>query len=273
MARLYKTEGIVLKHLYIGEADAVVTICTAERGKLRAIARGVRRPKSRLAGHLEPLTHCSIMLAEGRNFDIVSGCETLDSFQDMRADLWLLSCGLYVADVTNRLSVEDAENRSLFHLLVNALHLLSNSVDPAVVLRYFELHSLGCSGFLPELWECVLCHRKLEVRTNYFSPAAAGLLCPDCRSKEGLTRAASVEAIKVLRFLAQSECSVLSRLKLKPSLAKEIEDIMQGYVTYVLDREVASAKWLRQLRADEGRTRRAQENVIGCQPSAESGPD
>ncbi len=98
-----------------------------------------------------------------------------------------------------------------------------------------------------------LCHRKLEATTNYFSPAAAGLLCPDCRGKEGLDRPASVDCVKVLRFFAQNECPALSRLRLKPRLAREIEDLMQGYVTYVLDREVASAKWLRQLRAETTR--------------------
>ncbi len=273
MSRLYKTEGVVLKHSYTGEADALLAFCTPERGKLRAIARGVRRPKSRLAGHLEPLTYCTMMLAEGRNFDIVSGCETIDSFQAIRADLWLLSCSLYVADLTDRLSVEGAENRALFRLLLNALHSLTVKVDPALVLRHFEFHSLACSGYLPELWECALCHHKLEATTNYFSPAAAGLLCPDCRGKEGLDRPTSVDSVKVLRFLAQNECAALTRLRLKPRLAREIEDLMQGYVTYVLDREVASAKWLRELRADEEQTRRVSVTPIGGQPPVESGPD
>jgi DNA repair protein RecO (recombination protein O) len=264
----------VLKRSYMGEADALLTFCTPERGKLRAVARGLKRPKSRLAGHLEPLTHCSMMLAEGRNLDIVSGCETLDSFQAIRSDLWLLSCGLYVADLTDRLSAEGAENRPLFHLLLNALHALSDDIDPALVLRHFELNSLACSGYLPELWECVLCHRKLEATTNYFSPAAAGLLCPDCRGKEGLDRPASVDSVKVLRFFVQNECSELARLKIHPRLAREIEDMMQGYVTYVLDREVASAKWLRQLRAGEGQViKGAQENLTGGQMPVESGQD
>ena len=273
MSRLYKTEGVVLKRSYMGEADALVTFCTPDRGKLRAVARGVRRPKSRLAGHLEPLTHCTMMLAEGRNLDIVSGCETLDSFQGIKSDLWVLSCGLYLADLTDRLSAEGAENRPLFHLLLSALHSLSGGVDPAIVLRYFELRSLACCGYLPELWECVLCHRKLEATTNHFSPAAAGLLCPDCRGKEGLDRPTSVDAVKVLRFFARNECPALARLKLKPHLAREIEDLMQGYVTYVLDREVASAKWLRQLRADEEQTRRVPVNLLGGQPPVVSGAD
>ncbi len=249
MSRLYKTEGVVLKRLYMGEADAIVTFCTPERGKVRAIARGVRRPRSRLAGHLEPLTHCTLMLAEGRSFDIISGCETLGSFPVLRSDLWLLSCGLYAADLADRLSAEDAENRPLFRYLVDALTSLDRGVDPALVLRYFEFHSLACSGFLPELWECPLCHRQLEAVTNYFSPAAAGLLCPDCRGREGLDRPASVDAVKVLRYLARHEASDVARIRLRPSLARELEDLMQGFVTYVLDREVASARWLRELRS------------------------
>jgi DNA repair protein RecO (recombination protein O) len=273
MSRLYKTEGVVLKHSYIGEADALVTLCTPDRGKLRAVARGVRRPKSRLAGHLEPLTHCTMMLAEGRTLDVVSGCATLDSFQGIKSDLWLLSCGLYTADLTDRLSAEGAENRPLFRLLLDALHSLAVGVDPALVLRYFELRALACSGYLPELWECAVCHRKLEAITNYFSPAAAGLLCPSCRGKEGLSRPASVDSVKVLRFFARNECPALARLRLKPRLAREIEDLMQGYVTYVLDREVTSAKWLRELRADEGQTREVPANSVVRQPPVERGAD
>ena len=248
MSRLYKTEGVVIKRLYMGEADALLTFCTPESGKLRAVARGVRRPRSRLAGHLEPLTRCRLMLAEGRSLDVVSGCETEDSFPALRSDLWLLSCGLYAADLADRLSAEGAENRRLYRLLVNALDALDRGVDPAVVLRHFEFHSLACSGYLPELWECARCHRQLEATTNYFSPAAAGLLCPDCRGREGLDRPASVDVVKVLRYLARHEGPDVARLKLGASLAREVEDLMQGYVTYVLDREVASAKWLRELR-------------------------
>ena len=273
MSRLYKTEGVVLKHSYIGEADALLTFCTPDRGKLRAVARGVRRPKSRLAGHLEPLTYCTMMLAEGRTLDVVSGCEALDSFQGIKSDLWLLSCGLYAADLTDRLSAEGAENQPLFRLLLNALRSLAGGVDPALVLRYFEFHSLACSGYLPELWECALCHRKLEATTNYFSPAAAGLLCPNCRGKEGLDRPTSVDCVKVLRFFTRNECPALARLRVKPRLAREIEDLMQGYVTYVLDREVASAKWLHELRPENGQAGKAPNSLTGGQPAVESGAD
>lgn len=237
-----------MRHSYTGEADALLTICTPERGKLRAVARGVKKTRSRLAGHVEPLTYCSMMLAEGRNFDIVSGCETLESFETIRTDLWLLSCGLYLADLTDRLSVDGAENRPLFYLLLNALESLRSGINSALILRYFELRSLACTGYLPELWKCVVCHRRLEAITNYFSPAASGLLCPNCRAEEGLSRPVSVSSVKILRFFAQNEYHALSRLKVPAHLVGEIEDLMQGYITYVLEREVKSARWLYHLR-------------------------
>jgi DNA repair protein RecO (recombination protein O) len=247
MSRLYKTEGIVLKHTYVGEADAIITAYTPLMGKLRAVARGATRMKSRLGGHLEPLTYCSMMLAEGRSMDIVSGCETIDAFMPLRSDLWLMSCGLYAADLTDRLGEEGAENRRLFSLLLGTLHSLSAGVEPTVVLRYFEFRSLACSGYLPELWKCVVCNRGLEATTNHFSASAGGLLCPSCGPKDGLARAVSVDTIKVLRFFSRNDQEAIIRLRLRPSVVREIEDLMHGYVAYFLDREVKSAKWLRQL--------------------------
>jgi DNA repair protein RecO (recombination protein O) len=247
MSRLYKTEGIVLKHSYIGEADALITVYTPSLGKLRAVARGATRPKSRLGGHLEPLTHCAMMLAEGRSIDVVSGCDSIDAFMPLRANLWLMSCGLYAADLTDRLGAEGAENRVLFRLLLNTLQSLSAGIEPAVVLRYFELRSLACSGYLPELWKCVACNASIEPGSNYFSPGAGGLLCPDCGPKDGLSRTISVDGIKVLRFFSRHEQRATAKLRLKPFVMRELEDLMRGCLVYVLDREVKSASWLRRL--------------------------
>ena len=251
MSRLYKTEGIVLKHSYIGEADTVLIVYTPFLGKLRAVARGVKRSKSRLAGHVEPLTHCSMMLAEGRDLDIVSGCQTVDAFMSLRSDLWLLSYGLYAAELTDRLGAEGAENRPLFLLLLNALRSLSGGVDPNLVLRYFELRSVACSGYLPELWKCVSCRHSLKATPNFFSAPAGGVLCSDCGAADRFSRAISPDVIKLLRFFSQNDYSVIKSLKLKANLAKETEELMHGYIACVLDQEVKSARWLRQLRVSE----------------------
>ena len=253
VSKLYKTEGIVLKHSYMGEADALLSIYTPFMGKLRAVARGVKRSRSRLGGHLEPLTYCSMMLARGRNLDIISGCETLESFMPLRADLWLMSCGLYVSELTDRLGIGDTENRTLFQLLLNTLRSLSNGVDPGVLLRYFEFRSMACSGYLPEIWRCVACNCTLQMASHLFSAPDGGLLCPDCRPADGSARTTSVDAIKVLRFFGRNQHPAVSKLKLKANVMKEIEGLMQGYVTYVLDQQVNSARWLHELRDSKER--------------------
>ena len=247
MARLYKTDAVVIKHIYIGEADAMITAYTPRVGKLRAMVKGATRMRSRLGGHLEPLTYCSMMLAEGRSVDIVSGCETIDAFIPLKSDLWLMSCGLYAADLTDRLGEEGAENGKLFSLLLSTLYALSAGVEPAVMLRYFEFRSLACSGYLPELRKCVVCNQSLEPVVNYFSPSCGGVLCPDCGPKEGLARPVSVDALKVLRFFGRNEQEAVARLRLGSSVVEEIEELMHGYLAYVLDHEVKSARWLRQL--------------------------
>ena len=249
MSRLYKTQGVILSHSYVGEADALLSIYTPFLGKLRAVARGVKRPKSRLAGHLEPLTHCSLMLARGRNLDIISGCDTIEAFAPLKASLWLTSCGLYVAELTDRLGMEGTENRKLFQLLLNTLQSLRQGVEPSTVLRYFEFRSMACSGYLPEVWRCVACGHSLEMESHAFSPPAGGLLCPQCRPGNSSGRTASVRAIKVLRYFSRHGLSAVARLRLKAEVLREIEGLMQLYVTYTLDQEVNSAKWLRTLQA------------------------
>lgn len=248
MSRLYKTEAIVLKHSYVGEADAVLSIYTPDVGKLRAVARGAKRSKSRLAGHLEPLNYCSIMLARGRNLDIISGCDTIETFMPLKANLWLMSCGLYAAELTDRLGIEGAANRRLFHLLLNTLRSLANGVHPEIALRYFDFRSTACSGYLPEIWRCVNCGRSLKMASHQFSAPAGGLLCPNCGPEHASLKTISVDAIKVLRYFSRKDFPAIAKLKLKPEVIREIEGIMQYYVTYVLDQEVNSARWLAKLR-------------------------
>ncbi len=197
---------------------------------------------------MEPLNHCSIMLARGRSLDIISGCDTLETFMPLRANLWLMSCGLYVAELTDRLGVEGTENRSLFQLLLNTLRSLSDGVHPGIALRYFDFRSMACSGYLPEIWRCVACGCALEMGSHQFSAPAGGLLCPDCAPALSSLQMISVNAIKVLRFFSRNDFSAIARLKLKPDVMREIEVVMQNYVTYVLDQEVNSAKWLNKLR-------------------------
>ena len=133
--RLYNTEAIVLKKHEVGEANSILTLYTPHLGKLRAIAKGVRRPKSKLGGHVEILTYSKVLLAQSQNLDIITQSQTIESFLPLRGDLWRTSRALYIVELVDQFSAEGEENYPLFRLLVDTIicgNILSfaNSVSP-----------------------------------------------------------------------------------------------------------------------------------------------
>ena len=246
--RTYQTEAIIIKKTKLGEADRILTLYTPHLGKLQAVAKGVRRPRSKLAGHLELLTHSQVSLARGRNLDTITGSQTINSFLSLKSDLELTSYALYATELLSQFTADGIENHPLFQLLLETMHNLCQSGDNELVLHYFELHLLDRVGYRPQLHQCVACHRALEPATNWFSPAAGGILCPNCRHQP-LADPVSVNALKVLRFLQNNSYEAASKLKLSPELSHELTRIIRNYVKYLLEREVKSAAWLDTLRA------------------------
>ncbi len=249
--RNYQTEAIIIKKTKLGEADRILTLYTPHLGKIQAVAKGVRRPRSKLSGHLELLTHSQVSLARGRNLDTVTGSKTIHSFLPLKRDLWLVSCGLYCIELVNQLTADHIENHPLFQLLLETMHHLSQADDKELILRYFELHLLHKVGYRPQLQQCVLCHLPLQPITNSFSPGAGGMLCPRCSRNQPLTYSVSVDGQKVLRWLQDSDCDTVSREKINPELSRQIERVMRGYLKYLMEREVKSAAWLDTLKREQ----------------------
>ncbi|HEX9976221.1 MAG TPA: DNA repair protein RecO [Dehalococcoidales bacterium] len=246
--RTYQTEAIIIKKTKLGEADRVLTLYTTDWGKIQAVARGVRRPRSKLAGHLELLTHSLVSLARGRNLDTIIGSQTIDSFLPLKSDLKLTAYALYATELVNQFTADHMENRPLFHLFLETLQVLCQAANNDLRLRYYEMHLLNEVGYRPQLQQCVICHRALQTVINSFSAGTGGLLCPDCRFSEPFAYPLSVNAQKVLRLLQDGDWATVSRLKLTPELSFELESVMRHYLRYLLEREVKSVAWLDTLR-------------------------
>ena len=246
--RNYQTEAIILKKTKLGEADRILTLYTPDLGKIQAVAKGIRRPKSKLAGHLELLTHSLVSLARGRNLDTITGSQTISSFLPLKSDLELTSYALYATELVSQFTADHIENRPLFRLLLEVMEQLCQASNSELVLRYFELHLLNEVGYRPQLQQCVACQQSLEPVTNSFCSNAGGMLCPNCRQGQALSYPLSVNALKVLRLLQSSDYSTVSRLKMNPALSREIEMVMRDYLKYLLEREVKSVAWLDALR-------------------------
>ena len=246
--RNYQTEAIVIKKTKLGEADSILTLYTPHMGKIQGFAKSVRKPKSKLAGHLELLTHSLVSLARGRNLDTITGSQTITTFLPLKSDLWLTSCALYTTELVNQFTADHIENYPLFQLLLETMQQICQADNKELTLRYFELHLLNEVGYRPQLQQCVSCHLPLEPTTNSFCPGSGGMLCPNCSPSQPLTYLLSVNAQKVLRLLQSSDYNAANRLKIDPELSRELEKMMSGYLKYLLEREVKSATWLDTLR-------------------------
>ena len=258
--RSYQTQGIILKQAKLGEFDKIVTIYTPEFGKLKAVAKGACRPKSKLGGNVEPLTHSLMLLAKGRNLDIVTQSQTINGFLALKSDLWRMACGLYILELIDSFTVEGGENHPLFDLLLDILNQLSEQDSNEAALRYFELHLLHYLGYRPQLHRCVSCDLPLKPIINFFSPSKGGLLCPHCDFEENHryeqieaislkpSLPLSVGALKVLRLWQGCDYATARRVRVKPELSLELERVLHEYVTYILQRELKSLTWLKELR-------------------------
>ena len=242
--RTFRRQGIVLESKPLGEANLMVTLLTSDDGKLRAVARGARKTTSKLVGHLEPLTSVEMSLNRGSDFHYVSQVQVLDGFLPLKAGLGGVTRGLYLAELASWYAVEEAPGTSIHNLLLDALRVLPQCNNPDVVLRCFEMQLLKVSGFMPELHACVECAEELLPRNHQFSPEAGGVLCHQCRPSNVVVRPLSLDALKVLRFLASATLSDSDRLKLDASLADEISKLLSLLLSYWPDHEIRSRRFM-----------------------------
>ena len=174
---LYRDQGVVLRTIKLGESDRIVTLVTSGRGKVRAVAKGVRKTKSRFGGRLEPTSHVSLLLYEGRELDIVTQAEALDHFRVIREDLDRLGRATIMLEAVDQIAQERQASVRLYQMLVGALRALSARNAPLLVPAFF-LKLLALEGFQPILDGCATCGEPGPLVA--FDLIEGGALCPRC---------------------------------------------------------------------------------------------
>jgi DNA repair protein RecO (recombination protein O) len=247
--RTYQTPAIVIKKTKLGEADRILTLYTPELGKIQGVAKAVRKPKSKLSGHLEMLSYAQMTLARGKNIDTIIGSQTLDAFLLVKNDLDLLSCALYLAEMVNQFTPPETDDPKLFQLFLTTLKNLPQAEDKNLLLRHFELHLLRQAGYRPELEKCVICRKTLEAVTNSFSPSAGGMLCPACqRMGKHYGYALSWDSLGVMRFIQGGDWVSVSVTPVDTMTLVEIERLTRSYIRHLLEKDIKSAEWLDSLK-------------------------
>lgn len=247
-ARTYKTEAIVMRRTDVGEADRILTLLTPEHGKLRAIAKGIRKPASRKAGHLETLTRVDLLLARGRDLDHITQAQSLDAFPAVREDLTRLAHASYALELLDRFTVEQQEAGEMYMLLRWALTTLNEGADPGRMARFFELRLLAQAGYQPELRRCIACRREIVAEDQFFSLLDGGVVCPRCADSRSGLIAIGVEPLKFLRYFQVQPWSKVGGLRLDPNVVAEMEYVVQRYLVSLLERQLKSVEFLKLIR-------------------------
>jgi len=240
---LYRAEGIILRHRPLGEADRLVIFYTKEAGKLRASGRGVKKTTSRLAGHIEPLTHVSLLLVKGKNLDIISQAQTLHSFPPLRDDLRRMARALYAAEMVDLFTEEQEPHPEVFTLFLETLHLLATSADHDRMLHRFEIQFLGQMGYEPRLSACSICGRAPSA-TPVFSALWGGLLCPECAPRDQQARPLTPGDVAALSMLLRGRIEEVQRTEILEKRRKTLAGLLRWYTQHIIERPVQSGMFL-----------------------------
>lgn len=238
---VYRDEAIVLRTHKLGEADRIITLLTRQHGRVRAVARGVRKTTSRWGSRLEPFTHVDLQLAEGRSLDVITQAETLTPFSvTLGGDYERYTAGTVMLETAERLATEDKQPvLQQFLLLVGGLRAMATGDrGPGQVLDSYLLRSLAIAGYAPSFDHCVRCGEEGPHR--WFHPASGGALCADCRVPGSASPAA--ETLTVLGALLAGDWAVVAEAE--PRHLREASGLVAAYLAWHLERGLRSLAYV-----------------------------
>lgn len=242
----YKTEGIIIRARDYGEADRIITLFTREHGKVQAIVKGCRKPKSQKRGVTQLFTYGDFVIYSGRSLDTVTQCQAKETFGPIRQDLDRMAYATYLVELLDGFVNSGDPHEDLFFLSLICLHLLTAD-EPELVIRAFEIRLMGVLGYRPQLADCVVCGTELSGSKIFFSPRLGGGLCDRCISHDTEFFSCKLGTINMLKQLAVWDLKRLRILKLSGETKREIGQIMKRYIDHRLEKKIKSADFLQSL--------------------------
>ena len=253
--RLYVTDAIVLSRFDYGEADRILTLLTPGLGKIKAIAKGIRRPTSRIGGSLEPLTEMRLQLARGRTFDIVTQVRVEHAWLRLHDVLEPMATAWYVAELADRSLEERHAAEPVYGLLRRAYELLDAAMAPGRVARWFEMRLADELGVRPEVDRCVECGRLAGPEDELrWIPSLGGILCAAHGGPSQAAAGISTAALRVLKAYQRMDVEAIAALRLPPAVEREVEAVLGDFIRHVMERDARSRRFLQEVRTDYGAT-------------------
>jgi DNA repair protein RecO (recombination protein O) len=245
---LFRTEGIVIKTFEYGEADLIITFFTLDRGKIKGIAKGCRKTKSRFGSSLEPFTHSKISLYGREHISLpkVTQSDIINSHRRIREDLSGLAYGAHMAELVYEICPEGETNKEVFYLLSFILSVIGSNIDLEFLSIFFDVRFLRLMGYQPRLDKCVRCSREDGVLRFY--PKHGGLLCDSCSNPEDGYLLLSPETKEIYYKILSLPLHKVSNSNLEYALTPQIRDELKTFLSlhfnHILGKRLKSANSL-----------------------------
>ncbi len=236
-----KTKAIVLGSHPLGEADSIVTFYTGDFGRIRAVARGGRKVKSRLCGRLEILTYGDLVFFErvDKDLHVVNSFDIIESFQVLREDLLKMAYCSYIAELLQQIEPLRVPNADIFALVLEIMSFMKDADDPEILIRAFELRFLTAAGFEPQLDFCVVCSGNVDKvgALLRFSIGEGGVLCGNCREETSSNVRFPVISIsrgtlELMKRLQRTRLELVSRLKILDASRRELKMLLRNFISF-----------------------------------------
>ena len=242
--RTYAASGVVLRRIDLGEKDRILTVYTRELGKVSCVAKGSRRPGSKLGGASEPFTYSKMFLSKGRDLDVLTQADIKESFPNVKNAVRTVAYGVYMLELVNHFVDERQPNPDLFDTLLSSMYVLESGTDPEIAARHFELNVLSILGYEPQFEGCVRCGKQIGREKVAFSPSLGGIVCANCGVPPNDAIWVPGAAASYVRALLRAEPQKLKEMKIPKPARRDLARMLKWHIRYRLERELKSAEFV-----------------------------
>lgn len=256
-SRAYTVTALILRLRDYGEGHKMITLFSREEGKILAVAKGVRKPRARLAGALQHFALAEVHLAMGRRFDVITQVRVLNAYYGLRASIEAFAYANYFAELLDESLEERQQKPALFDLMTDALTRLAAGEPPDLLARYVEISLIAVLGYLPQLTQCAHCGvglaftgadgRPVWPQWLGFSAAQGGALCTDCLPHVPGSRRIAAGVVQLAQRLLTRGPVGIAEMPLSDRLRRELEHTLRDYLEYRLEKRLHSTQFLREL--------------------------
>lgn len=242
-----KTKGLIIKEVNTGEADKIVTIFSRNKGRISALAKGARRPRSKLVAGTQFLSYGDYVLFSGRDIYSINSCEVVEPFYEIRNDIIRLTYAVHFIDIVTDVIQENQPASKVLQLLLNSLYMLSKTErEPELIARIFELRFLSIIGYAPFVSACIICG-KVDFNAISFSFRKCGFICSNdiCKTDDSFAHELSPGAAKAINYIVHCGADELFSFRLSEQVREELGKITKRYLRERLEKDYNKLDFLK----------------------------